>query len=339
MGLSILEQMSLGLLVQASSSVRIAALRALIHTTSSTRSFAPHVLLVLKQTLPLYHGETGSRMRNEFICWTKKLFSRLQGAIRRLLRDEAKHNGERGRAEDSSVSSGMGHLGELQDHLGFVTWYSSFLTGELQPTASYQRHISALRVLQLFHSANLDELVRTGLIKLPRPQNSGVSQSELFTFPLMRLLLDLVIDPFDDVRSAAASFLEEFPVAMLAHQINCSKSDIHLGLHETPQPPGSLTKVALNRAEKLMRQTGRADYADGFGRLYNILYSCSTVSDEQDVEYTSRVTLLEGLVMSLQLDVKIAQNDLQQAIISAPLHGHLIALRFVRCGILVQVVN
>ena len=141
MGLPSSEQMYLGLLVHASSSVRIAALRALTHTNSSTESFARDVLLVLKRTLPLFHGETDSRIRNEFISWTKKLFLRLQGAIRRLLRYEAKHDGDTGRADDSSTSLTMGHLSQLQDHLEFVSWYTSFLMGELQPTASYQRHI------------------------------------------------------------------------------------------------------------------------------------------------------------------------------------------------------
>ena len=318
--------MYLGLLVHASSSIRIAALRALIHTTSSTESFTSGVLFALKRTLPLFHGETESRMRNDFISWTKKLLSRLQGAIRRLLRYEAKQEGETGKASDSSTSSTLGHPCQLQDHLQFVTWYHSFLMEELHPTASYQRHISALRVLQLFRSANLHEFVHTDLVKVPQSLDSIVSQNELYIYKLMRLLLDLVIDPFDDVRSAAVSLLEEFPVAMLGDKLHCGQSDIDLGLHGKARNTDSHIRVALNRADNLMRRTGRADYADGFGRLYNILYSCSP-SAETDSGYESRSSILEDLVTTLQLDVKIAQNNLQQAILSAPLHGNLIALR------------
>lgn len=278
------------------------------------------MLLALKTNLPLFHGETDTRARNEFISVIKKLFARLQGVLPRLVGDKE----ERSKKSEKTLGcSTLPTSGPLGDHLEFVTWYISFLQDELQPVASYQRHISALKIL---HHLNVSGLPNW-LQRYPDHYSKCVNREKLggdfYNQSLLRLLLDLTVDPFDDVRSAAAALLQAFPAILLV-PFGSTHPEAGLSAYEGRQHGQSDVIIALQRAEAMMRQTGRAAYADGVGRLCDLLYGCHTLPTASDQE---RDTILETLVANLGSDIHVAQNDLHQAVLSAPLYGHLIALR------------
>ena len=82
---------------------------------------------------------------------------------------------------------------------------------------------------------------------------------------------------------------------------------------------------ALDRAEVLMRLTGRAIYADGVGRLYDLLYE--RYAARSVVQSHTRHSIVEHLLTNLEIDVQVAINNLPLAVSKAPIHGWLIALR------------
>lgn len=320
---SLSQHISHSLLLHVSSSVKIAALKLFIHSTSSTKPLTHDVLLALQQNLPLFHGETDSRARNEFVSVIKKLFSRLQGIIPRLFRvqDESPIDSESSLALTNSKGSGL-----LEDHVGFLQWYIRFLHGELQPVAPYQRHISALRIMHHLSVSGMHRYLQHGRVNHAAPVGKEEAHNDFYDPSLLRLLLDLVVDPFDDVRSAAAALLQAVPKKTLV-DFSSTPSDKHLGAHQRHGDGEWEMSLALERAEALMRQTGRADYADGVGRLHDVLYGSHGLAVAPADSHRERATILEELVKHLENDIQLAQHDLQQAILSAPLHGHLIALR------------
>lgn len=281
------------------------------------------MLLALQQKLPHFHGETDSRTRNEFASVIKKLFSRLQSIIPRLIKAEVAGLVD---SEISLACSSVKSSRHLEDHVGFIGWYISFLLGELQPVASYQRHISALKVVHHLSVSGVHKFLQHRRARVAAVTGGEEVQYSFRDPSLFRLLLDLMIDPFDDVRSAAAALVQAFPKSTLS-DLSSANSDLRSEAHEDHRHDRSDIILTLKRAQALMRRTGRADCADGVGRLYDVLYGYQDLGMAPADCHRGRGNILKTLVANLESDVQVAQSDLQQAILSAPLHGHLIALR------------
>ena len=86
--------------------------------------------------------------------------------------------------------------------------------------------------------------------------------------------------------------------------------------------------TVLQMSEKKAKQTGRADHADGVGRLYELLYLSDRVIVESTKRHYSSFSILDRLISEMEKDLKVAKDDLLQVIGNASLHGHLIALRY-----------
>jgi hypothetical protein len=245
--------------------------------------------------------------------------------MHRLLKTENIGSEIKGTPIVSPVTNG-GSL--LTYHLDFLGWYIEFLKKELQPAASYQRHISALTVLRYLTNVGLQTDTYPTSTANAHSVGCATKKGVSTDRSLLRLLLDLTVDPFDDVRGVAAKLLESYSSLVLMQSVtNCSNSTDIIDTAQERFSNESCVVKALHKAEVLMQQTGRADYADGVGRLYNLLYSSLLTSTKSQDLSNGRCGLLNIVLEKLENDVQIAQNSLQLAITSAPLHGHLTILR------------
>lgn len=318
------ERLGLNLLEHSSPAVRISALALLVSSPVSNRPLSEDALLCLRRCIPFFHVEVSAKARNESIALMNKLCLRLRIKAVSLIRD---HQGSINTFLDQTAGLSLGHASskeqrghnfpkELQRYLSFQSWYMRFLVHELRPTASYQSHISALRILHsvlesklLLQASKANELY----IKL---SDEGLPSS----LPL-RPLLDLLLDPFDDVRQLANMVIE---VQISLGQIpfltepNGEAEAEALSLEKGGNScnPKRVLRVALERAESKAAETGRADDADGVGRIYDLMYGTDKT-----------VSILGHLLDQLKDEVEVAKNSLISAVHTAPLHGHLIALR------------
>jgi len=320
------ERLGMNLLEHSSPAVRISAFALLASSPLSTRLLPGETLSCLQRCIPFFQFEVSPKARNEFIALMKKLSVSLRGTMVSFIRD---HQGSIRAylvqtaglppADPSNVEQrGHGFPKELQRHLSFQSWYIRFLVHELRPTASYQSHITALRILPSMLEGNL--VIQANPSKA-NEQSFKLSNEELPPSLLLRPLLDLLLDPFDDVRQVAHMIIE----------IHISRSQ----MPPLPKPDGeadieaqncandgdvcdseSVLQTALKRAESKAAETGRANHADGLGRIYNLRYRS-----------VNAVSILDHLLYQLEGEVEVAKNDLLLAVNTAPLHGHLIALR------------
>ena len=305
----------------------------------------------------LLYADTSAKFRNEILSNSRHMIERLRGALAYLTREleNAKF------LLDLDVSNGSAapdknqeYLDEinglLKAHKGFTQWYIKFLYDELIPTASYQRHITALKTIILLLRSGISKTDSS--LRLPKVSDSATTWPftiKFFTSAIMRLILDLLMDPFEDVRLSAAIVLrfapsDDFgpakpadPVA--AFDYNGSQEDsvqtmtllplrLSLSLYPTSSSLARYRSAApqilldfIDRAQDAARRTGRADYADGVARSFEILYSLS-VSTE------ARLQIIEDLIIQLELRVEMAENDLAQAVLKAPIHSSFAALRY-----------
>ncbi len=326
-------RLGINLLEHSLPAVRTSALSLLISSPVSAQYFIKEVLQNLQRCLPCFHIEVNTKARNEFIAFMRKLCENLRRAIMCLIRetrDSVKTNHAERHADVMAGPQGQHDPTEmLEMHLAFRSWYARFLRHELQPSSSYQSHITALKVLHPLLEE--EHPVQTSVSKDQgqyAKMLNEISQRDL----LLRPLLDILLDPFDDVRHAAGSLLQLLVASrkplISANGHHRIKSETEIYEKDAVVHNAHVEVLeALENAESKAAKTGRADHADGVGRLYHILYGSSKSPDTSHVWYDNASLILDCLVSKVEREVEIASRDLPMAVSVAALHGHLIALR------------
>lgn len=319
--------------------VRSLAFSVLVASPSPLRPFSPLALDILQSQMGILYADTDAKFRTDVLSNTRQMIERIRGTTAYLNREIGnttfKNPPSTRSQEEHDLYDRTVKL--LQRHEEFIEWYMEFLLGELIPTVSYQRHITALKAIGL--------LLRSGILhNSPTPQQSKAAGNatawsysvDFFTPRSMRLLLDLLMDPFEDVRGAAATVLklasiDNFDVVSkqessyyrlrllrTGHEDHSAMS--HREVHQIKDTNlGSLANF-ISRAEDLAKRTGRADYADGVARCYELQYSLLPSTE-------SRLKLVNDLVHDLETKIRISEQDLARAVLDAPVHGTFAALR------------
>jgi hypothetical protein len=321
----------------------------------------------MQQHLSTLHSDSDARFRNELLSNIKHMIGRVRGAISylnkelktlsipggdKMLMHKLKH--QHSAAIKSVLPSDEGvELNPpweliLEHHIYFIQWYLDFILNELIPTSSYQRHITALKALHIILKSSVLEMEPPGGILCNHLQPGLPLTVALFTEKAMRLLLDLLVDPFEDVRTSAASILRLAPQDAFSRQgaslfvektLSCipnlhftspiiQKSDIykdgHIECLRQIDFKGStipdLLLGFMERAEERFLRTGRADLADGVAHSYELL--CTLLASDN-----ARLRLVQYLVNSLENKITIAEVDLAQAVLLSPVHGYFASLR------------
>ncbi|KAE8856963.1 hypothetical protein PTNB29_08030 [Pyrenophora teres f. teres] len=304
--------------------VRLAGMFLSVYSTSVTRAISGGVLQALKRNLVHLHTDTDANFRREVHGYTQKLFDRLRASTATLAKSKSKTRAS-GQARlpfpkmGSSSSATVSELSQedsLSESLAFVVWYIRFLEWELRPTASYQSRITALRSLTIVLRSGVDPGVPfASLSKSAQGQLNWAHGMQIGRPKLVRSLLDLISDPFDDIRDEAVSILQ-------------------LCLMALPQDErdGVMSTVPrfISRAEHTMLQTGRADQADGVARSYGMIFNLAS-NDAVEVDnapFSSKLGLFEHLQKQLKDTLAVAHSDLSQAVDGRPVHGTFAALRY-----------
>ncbi|EKG10898.1 Armadillo-like helical [Macrophomina phaseolina MS6] len=326
------------LLAHERAETRLAAFALLTTSAAVTRPLTLETFAALKRNLPYLHADTDANFRGEIMSLTLSLFERLRGATGAMSRHLAKEQ-----KTGELTNSGASTFQLYHAHIEFIQWYLQFISSELHPTAAYQRHISALKALTIVMKSGLDPSV-------PHQALSRTAQGEIrFPFQLnilnpllVRELFDLVMDPFDDVRYGAAFLLK----------LGANRSA------EPPKKPLKGPKIApvflgkavdstdlvehafasfLERAERTMLRSGRADHADGVARAYDLLFerraeplSPASAANSVLAEWMkSRRGIVEHLISLLDETIAAASSNLSIAVNAYPMHGTLSALRYI----------
>ena len=352
-----LENLGIGLLEHSSSSVRIAALSLLVFSSTPTRPFCKRVLCRVRHCIPYFHIEVNAKSRNEFIALVKKLCMRLRGATMSLLRcgqdpstlgreqtsitapSIARFDGEGPVSSGNVIEEALDEESyTLEEHLAFRKWYMVFLLRELRPTASYQSHITALKILEFLTEQNI--AIRNTVSK-SRNDYFGALNEHLPRGLFLRPLTELLSDPFDDVRHSANTVFDHHLSISSTSQISVSRggtdderdlvnqeTENQADIQEDYRKANYAIFVDLKKAENKTGVTGRADHADGFGRLNNLLYTTSCALANPARWHQSPYLIVDHVISRLEKEVDIAKDDLLFAVSNRPLHGHLIALRY-----------
>jgi hypothetical protein len=312
-------------LVHPTYSVRSSGLSLLVSSAATTKPVSQETFDLLQSHLAAYYADHDAKFRNETLAMTKDLINRVKYVIavanRSLAKLEkkpqpkavdgqaTKPTEKKKKYPENLITNEKEAQAVLDRHTSFLNWYIDFLKGELIPTSSYQRHIAALKafspVLKLGkHASASDEALDTDMAR------------SIFTdTTCIRLLLDLLMDPFDDVRETAMEILLMVPEDI----ISATLSYKHDG--GNAQTLLDTLRLFCARATKLASRTGRADHGNGAARAQGLLCSWLENTDAQ-------IALVSSSLETLETKLAKAKGDLGHAAVNDSVHGDFASLGY-----------
>ncbi|KAI1353162.1 putative death-receptor fusion protein-domain-containing protein [Xylaria sp. FL0043] len=315
------------LLCHMSHEARASGLSILVASPSTTKPYASHTLRLLQKHLPSFHEDVDPKIRYDVLGHSRNMIRRLHNSLdtlrRESIRTSKKSKDRVSNFEAADLTHGTKQVTgsqsatektdlkspteALREHEEFLKWYASFLKGELVPTASYQRHITSLRAISYFLKSNLSRKDAGSIMHRPT--------SILVDSTWFRSVLDLIMDPYDDVRETAASLI-------MLLQPGASISGPPLHINGLPSTLFEELQRFCQKANDLALKTARADHCDGAARAQELL--CRWSSDFEEA-----VKVLKAISSSLENKLHAAERDLAAAILQAPLHGDFASLRYI----------
>lgn len=293
-------------------SIRIAALSLLITTPSTIKPFTVEATQAILRGLACMHAESEAHSRGEILSMVRRFIMRLKGGIVReedagLIIQKSVNKPAAGKARNETMTK------------DFLKAYLNLLQNDLPLSASYARHITALKSIRLLLDSGLDP--RTNV----KPQKSELEnfwkvQIEVFDANLLRLLVDLLLDRFEEVRETSLAILNLCPREIL---LNCLQHTTRVGMRLTD---------ALTRAENLASNTSRADHADTVARLYHLIFCAALPGNSAQKPsdwWSTKASVVDTILNKLE-ERLLGQKGLFHSIMrEAPLHGYTSGLR---CG-------
>lgn len=291
-------------------SIRIAALSLLVTTFATAKPLATAATSAILRGLPSMHADSDSYTRGEILSLTRKLIVRLKSGVVKL---EDLTNSAAAKQSLSLTKSDT-------EKNAFLQAYIRFLQRDLAVTASYPRHITALKALKLLLQSGLDQRAQIAPLK-SEMETRWKSHMNVFEPRLLRLLVDLLLDPFEDVRQSSLSIINLFPhQILLGGLVDASENQALRGIRLTD---------TLARAERLASNTSRADHADTVARLYHILFCAASNAPDAGREWwATKPAVVNTILSKLEDRVSSSEGLFNSSLKDAPLHGYMSGLRY-----------
>ncbi|QQK40766.1 Armadillo-like helical [Penicillium digitatum] len=303
-------------LLHREANIRIAALSLLITAFSTVKPFTVQATKAILRGLPSMHAESDAHTRGEILSLTRKLFVRLKGGI-------VKDGDIALKTEKAATKLAQSQVRNEAETREFLKAYLKLLGNDLRLAASYPRHITALKALKLLLDSGLDPRIEVKPHKADM-ENLWKVNVKVFDAHLLRLLTDLLLDPFEEVRQTSLSILSLCPREILLNGLH-NKTDQQLAA-------GMRLTDAITRAESLASNTSRADHADTVARLYHIIFCAALPANSGQPAsdwWTTKASVVDTILKKLEERLLDSKSLFNSTMREAPLHGYTSGLRYI----------
>ncbi|KAL5335459.1 putative death-receptor fusion protein-domain-containing protein [Aspergillus crustosus] len=292
--------------------IKMAALSLLITAPSTTKPLSSAAVRIIIRGLPSLHAESDPCTRGDILTMVRGLIVRLKGGI---LANQENAVDYRTTVNKKQVPVFARDDDETRS---CMEDYLEFLTADLRTTASYHRHIMSLKTIHLILESGLDERYYGAFSTKPELREiKWRFHMEIFGPRLLRLLADLLLDPYDEVRGTALNLLKLFPQSVLMSPAGSSGDKPEL-------------IIALNKAEVLASNTSRADHADTVARLYHVVFYIADQNEPGKGDWwITKLGVVDFILKKLEDKLSSSEGLFNSSLRDAPLHGYLCALRYI----------
>lgn len=324
----------------------MAGISLLFSSTHIKRPLSTVALNSLLENVRHLLGDTDPRFRGDILSMFRRLFDRI-----RVITAPLAKSSDSGRvkvretihAKVCATKAVNDEHDQLRIYMTFVRRFQDLILSELNPCAPYQRRISAIKAMRIIASSGVDSTIEHAPSSVRSTSDSAWAFSlELFSPLSLRLALDLLIDPFEDVRTEAQALLvmvvpeQRIPDPPPGNDSGVSPSETpSTGDKDSHHAFGNELRALIRKLESTMVSSGRADLSDGLGRAYDLLVidcasrgSFAASSNRAPASNMDTVeAVYENLLQSVEHAVCLAEEDLPAAVNSSPLHGLFLAIR------------
>ncbi|CAG8738565.1 28857_t:CDS:2, partial [Racocetra persica] len=317
--------------------LRIDVLGLISESQKSTTEVTSTELSLLKSFFELNLNSTSPEFRQKMYGHLNKLFSRLQGNLYAQWRDYkslVKYvENNNSTIKNIEVSQALLEAEQLKHKIdisqNFLNWLIELLVASLYPGASFQRVSCALKIfiilIRTFGLRNESSFTKEYVDK----QNESSSfpfQLPLVTTRNAQLILNCLMNSFDEIRTLSYEILEMFPSPLPGIELFDDVQEILLW------------------AFQLMTST-RAGESDSGATIFSLIFSKYVLKLGYDLdveldksppvsslgsEFNDKSTAFIGkLMVLLEKQIKIASQNLLLASRKYPMHGTLLALQYI----------
>ncbi|CAG8450599.1 4907_t:CDS:10 [Racocetra fulgida] len=317
--------------------LRIDVLGLISESQKSTTEVTSTELSLLKSFFELNLNSTSPEFRQKMYGHLNKLFFRLQGNLYAQWRDYksllkyVENNSST--IKNIKVSQALLEAEQLKHKIdvsqNFLNWLIELLVASLYPGASFQRVSCALKIFII--------LIRTFGLRnessFPKEYVDKQNESSSFPFQLplvttrnVQLILNCLMNSFDEIRTLSYEILEMFPSPLPGIKLFDDVQEILLW------------------AFQLMTST-RAGESDSGATIFSLIFSKYVLKLGYDLdveldksppvsslssEFNDKSTAFIGkLMVLLEKQIKIASQNLLLASRKYPMHGTLLALQYI----------
>ena len=343
-----------------SHSVRLSGFSFLVSSSSEKNALTMATFHCLENFLPQFFVDADASFRGSILGFLQNLIDRVRASLNHLARPWPKSPNERQSLavlqrhystlryslnpssttlnDSDQVTEAQKNTALLEAHVYFLLWFWRFLIMELRVSCSYQRHFMALKAMLILFKSGIDSGVPE--TELAKPAKAGIHwpvHASLSSKSLERALLDLLLDPFDDIRLLSTSLLR-----LMHPETDFGAKNLDgLSTKRFAARSVSLTPLLpyLERAQARMLDSGRVDHADGVARVFSLLvpssspnYAISSSIQDLPKKYwwtISAGAIYDHLLTSAEESIARAKCDLSTAVGHYPLHGIFTSLRCV----------
>jgi len=279
------------LLTNESATVRLGAFDLLTFHSHQKTPLSEPCLALIQSVLPSLYIEQDPEFRVEVLRSIRNLLLRIRASTHSAAKDL-----ERRTSKPGDITEKLKTL--LSSASSFVDWLVRFCGECITPGRTYPMASTALKTLHLLCEEgflmDVDVVAKPGVL-------SGV-HAKLFSEVRLRLLLDRLVDPYDDVARLAGWLVERIK-----------------------QPERIAWGKLFGRGTELCL-SGRADKSEGGARVLRLVDQYSRINGITNV--------WENVWQSLVEDMK--SGDLRRVAGERSLHGRLVCLRYRACQSLLR---
>lgn len=255
----------------------------LTFSTKKSKPIRPFVFETIKQYLDVFFVDTELERRNYFCSSMKHFIFRIRDCAYSLARDAGKLK-KAGKFPDEQKEK----LAQVEEAQAFLVWLCSSIKHHLAPGTLYQANVTSLKLLHILIKSGIDKSTPQQFLDNQNKREYPFSLSILQDVTFLRLLIDLLVSNYADVRELSKKML----FIMISADESRSLLD-RLNINALRRTANSL----LNNYEK----------GDAGAAVYEFIF---TVMGSQRSFIDQTIDILSRMVQDLQNDsIGCAENS------------------------------
>lgn len=293
-----IEDISALLKVQTAS-YRIGAFQLLVSSPKLAKSIPSIVYSIISNSFDMIFIDGDLETRNEMFSYFKKFITRIKDSTYALQRDATSLTQKNFTKFKLEINQKLQSIKESKEFLIKLLDYIKF---NLRPGSSYLKKEMSYKLLLVLIKSGLDSRISTKYLEKSKTVNF-VFSIEIYDSLLFRLIIDNIMDNFDDIRSYSTEIISMAPLTL--------DSYINMGLLETR----ALTMLSDIKGKEV--DSGARFFKFTFCYYQNI----------GDLEECGRIICL--LLEKIDISLLKLKGDIAVACTSYSIQGYFAAFKFI----------